>query len=137
MAYWLLKSEPDVYSWENLVKDKKAVWDGVNNNAALKYMRSMEKGDLAIIYHTGDEKQCVGIAEIVTTAYPDPKLDEERRLVFDIKPKTKLKNPVGIADIKADPIFSDFMFVKIGRLSVVPVEDKHWKKIMSLSEGKK
>jgi len=134
---WLLKTEPDVFSWDDLVKDKKAVWDGVNNNAALKHMRSMEKGDLAIIYHTGDEKQCVGIAEITSKAYPDPKLDEERRLVFDIKPKTKLKNPVTIAQIKADSLFKDFIFVKIGRLSVLPVDEKYWEKIMAFSEGKK
>ena len=133
---WLLKSEPDVYSWDNLVKDKKAVWDGINNNAALKYMRSMVKGELCLIYHTGEERQAVGIAEITSTAYPDPKLDEERRLVFDIKPKSKLKNPVTIADIKADPFFNDWLFVKIGRLSVVPVTDEQWDKIIKMSEKK-
>jgi predicted RNA-binding protein with PUA-like domain len=131
---WLLKSEPDVYSWDDLVKDKKAVWDGINNNAALKHMRDMKKGELCLIYHTGDEKQAVGIAEITSTAYPDPKLEEERRLVFDIKPKKKLKNPVTIADIKADPFFNDWLFVKIGRLSVVPVTDEQWEKIIKMSE---
>ncbi len=131
---WLLKSEPDVYSWDDLVKDKKAVWDGINNNAALKYMRSMEKSELCFIYHTGEERQIAGIAEITSTAYPDPKLDEERRLVFDIKPKKKLKNPVTIADIKADPFFNDWLFVKIGRLSVVPVTDEQWERLMNMSE---
>ncbi len=130
---WLLKSEPDVYSWEDLVKDKKAVWDGINNNAALKHMRDMKKGELCFIYHTGDERQAVGIAEITKIVYPDPKLDDPKRLVFDIKPKSKLKNPIGIADIKADPFFSDWLFVRIGRLSVVPVTDEQWERLMKMS----
>lgn len=85
--YWLLKSEPTVYSFDNLIADKKAVWDGVSSNAALKHIRSMKKGDLAFVYHSGDEKAVIGIAKIESNAYPDPKEKDPRLVVFDIKPK--------------------------------------------------
>ncbi len=96
-------------------------------------MRSMEKGELCLIYHTGDERQAVGIAEITKTVYPDPKLDDPKRLVFDIKPKKKLKAPVTIADIKADSFFNDWLFVRIGRLSVVPVTDEQWERLIKMA----
>src|SRR4051812_36256662 len=106
MARWLLKTEPDSYAWDNLVKDKRTVWDGVTNALALKHIRSMKKGDLALVYHTGDERAAVGIAEVVTNPYPDPDQKDEKLVVVDLKPKTKLDQPVTLSNIKADPAFA-------------------------------
>ncbi len=133
MHYWLLKTEPSTYSYENLMRDKKATWDGVANPAALKNIRGMQKGDLAFIYHTGDEKSIVGIAEIVSAPYPDPKGDDTRLVVVDLKPKEKLKTPVSLAAVKAKKEFADFALVRIGRLSVVPVTAAQWKSLLVLS----
>src|SRR3954447_21708711 len=127
MARWLLKTEPDCYSWDNLVKDKKTVWDGVSNALALKHIRSMKKGDLALIYHTGDEKAAVGVAEITSNPYADPKADDEKLVVVDLKPKRKLGQPVTLSEIKADKAFAGWDLLRIGRLSVVPVPDAMWK----------
>jgi predicted RNA-binding protein with PUA-like domain len=136
MARWLLKTEPDCYAWEQLVKDKKAVWDGVSNAAALKHIRSMKKGDLAFIYHTGDERAAVGVAEVVSDPYPDPKEKDERLVVVNLKPKTKLPQPVTLSDIKADPAFTGWDLLRIGRLSVVPVPDAMWKRVEELAKSK-
>lgn len=136
MARWLLKTEPDCYGWEQLVKDKKAVWDGVSNAVALKNIRSMKKGDLALIYHTGDERAAVGVAEIASDPYPDPKEKDERLVVVDLKPKAKLPQPVTLADIKADPAFAGWDLLRIGRLSVVPVPDAMWKRVEELANSK-
>src|SRR5438067_402024 len=106
MARWLLKTEPDCYSWDNLVKDKKTVWDGVSNALALKHLRTMKKGDLALVYHTGDERAAVGVAEIVSNPYTDPKEGDDKLAVVDLKPKKKLARPVTLAEIKADPAFA-------------------------------
>ena len=136
MARWLLKTEPDCYGWEQLVKDKKGVWDGVSNAVALKNIRSMKKGDLALIYHTGDERAAVGVAEIASDPYPDPKEKDERLVVVDLKPKSKLPQPVTLADIKADPAFAGWDLLRIGRLSVVPVPDAMWKRVEELANSK-
>ena len=90
MAYWLLKTELDCYSWDDLSRDKKTTWDGVNNALALKHIRSMKKGDLALIYHTGDERRAVGVAEVTGAPYADPKEDDEKLAVVDLKSKRKL-----------------------------------------------
>jgi predicted RNA-binding protein with PUA-like domain len=135
MARWLLKTEPDCYPWEQLVKDKKTSWDGVGNALALKHIRTMKKGDLALIYHTGDEKAAVGVAEVVSNPYPDPKEADEKLVVVDLKPKRKLPNPVTLADIKADPAFAGWDLLRIGRLSVVPVPDPMWSRIEQLAES--
>ena len=124
MANWLLKTEPDCYSWDDLVRDKKATWDGVSNALALKHIRTMKKGDLALIYHTGDQRTALGLAEITSDAYPDPKEDDDRLAVVDLKPKRKLPRGVTISDIKADPTFAGWDFLRISRLSVVPVPEK-------------
>ncbi len=126
MNYWLLKTEPSDYTFDDLVKDKKTVWDGVANNAALINIRNARKGDLAFIYHTGDERQMVGIAEIVSDPYADPKLDNPKMAVFDVKPVKKLKNPVTLAQVKADKKYADFRLIKEGRLSVVSVPKEFW-----------
>ncbi|MBK6506104.1 MAG: EVE domain-containing protein [Ignavibacteria bacterium] len=126
MNYWLLKTEPSDYTYDDLVKDKKAVWDGVANNAALINIRNARKGDLAFIYHTGDERQIVGIAKLISDPYADPKLDNPKMAVFDVKPVKKLKTPVTLAQIKADKKYSEFRLIKEGRLSVVSVPKEYW-----------
>jgi predicted RNA-binding protein with PUA-like domain len=133
-GYWLLKSEPTVYSFDDLVKEKKTVWDGVSSNAALKHMRSMKKGDRAFFYHSGDEKAVVGLVEIVKAAYPDPKLKDERMVVIEVSAKERLKKPVTLERIKSDKAFASFALVRISRLSVMPVDAKLWEKILNMSE---
>ncbi len=133
MAFWLLKTEPSVYSFTDLEREGTATWDGVSNNLALKYIRQVRKGDLALIYHTGEQKAVVGIAEIVTPAYPDPKENDPRLAVFDLKPKKRLERSISLAEIKADPQFKDFELVRMGRLSVMPVSESLWTALMKLA----
>jgi predicted RNA-binding protein with PUA-like domain len=134
MAYWLLKSEPNVYSYADLESDRQTIWDGVNNNLALKHIRTAQPKDLALIYHTGDERRAVGIGEIISESYPDPKLNDPKRAVFDIKAVRSLPQPVTLAQIKQDPDFEGFDLIRISRLSVVPVSKAHWQKILKLAE---
>ena len=134
MAYWLLKSEPDVYSYADLERDRQTIWDGVNNNLALKHIRTAQLKDLALIYHTGDERRAMGIAEIISLPHADPKLNDPKRAVFDIKAVRSLSQPVTLAQIKQDPDFEGFDLIRISRLSVVPVSETHWRKILKLSE---
>jgi len=134
-SHWLLKTEPSTYSFTDLERDKKAVWDGVSNALALKHLRSMKRGDLAFIYHTGDEKQIVGIAEVTSDPYPDPKEKDARLVVVDLKPRERLERPVTLAEVKADAEFRDFELVRIGRLSVMPVSESRWKKLVKMGAG--
>jgi predicted RNA-binding protein with PUA-like domain len=137
MAYWLLKTEPSVYSYSDLVRDKKTVWDGVTSPWAMPYIRRVKPGDLAFIYHTGEEKQVMGIAEITSESYPDPKKgDDEYLQVFDIKPVRKLKKPVTLAEVKADKRFTDSKLVRNPRLSVQPVTEAMWNGIIKMAEKK-
>lgn len=131
MNYWLIKSEPSEYSFDDLVAAKREVWDGVRNAAALQFIRRMKKGDRVLVYHSGKDKCVVGIAEIVKGAYADPNQDDERLAVVDLKPIKRLPNPVPLADIKADRAFADFQLVRISRLSVMPVSANLWKKILA------
>jgi predicted RNA-binding protein with PUA-like domain len=133
MAFWLLKTEPSTYSWGDLVKAKRAVWDGVRNPTALRNMREMKVGDLAFIYHTGDEKAIVGIAKVVQAAYPDPKSGDESLVVVDLEPVKPLKAPVTLASIKADTRYAAWALVRIPRLSVMPVDPEHWKQLSTSS----
>lgn len=133
MAYWLLKSEPHVYAYSDLERDGKTIWDGVNNNLALKHIRTMQPGDLALIYHTGDERRATGIAEVVSEAYPDPALSDPKRAVVDVKAVRSLPQPVSLAQIKQDEAFEGFDLLRISRLSVVPVSDEHWQRILQLA----
>lgn len=132
MNYWLLKTEPSEYSYANLEERKKAVWDGVTNPLALKYIKAMRKGDLVFIYHTGDEKQIVGIATVTSDPYPDPKDDTGRLSVVDIAPKQQLKKSVTLTAVKAKKEFADWELVRMGRLSVVPVDEARWKMLKKL-----
>jgi predicted RNA-binding protein with PUA-like domain len=134
VAYWLLKTEPSTYSWDDLVRDKSATWDGVANATALKHIRSMKKGDLALVYHTGDVRAAIGIATVASAPYADPKEDDERLAVIDLKPRKKLANPVGLDVIKGDKTFTGWDLLRIGRLSVVPVPEAMWERILKLSE---
>jgi predicted RNA-binding protein with PUA-like domain len=135
MAFWLLKTEPGTYSWDDLARDKKATWDGVSNAAALINLRAMKKGDVALIYHTGGERAAVGIAEITRGAYPDPKQDNAKLVVVDIKPKAKLARPVTLDEIKSDKTFAGWDLLRIGRLSVVSVPKKMWDRIVQLADA--
>ena len=136
MAGWLLKTEPTVYSYDDLERDQKTVWDGVSNNLALKHIRQFQKGDLALVYHTGEEKAIVGIAEVASAAYADPKQNDPRLAVFDLKPKRKLARAVGLAEVKANEKLKDFELVRMARLSVMPVNDLVWKILMKMAGEK-
>ncbi len=133
MAYWLLKSEPDVYSYADLERDGTTVWDGVANNTALMHIRTMQPGDLALIYHTGDERRAVGLAEVTSTPYPDPQAGDPKLVVVDVRAVRPLANHIALSTVKADPFFADFALVRQGRLSVVPVNDAQWIKLMELA----
>jgi len=122
---WILKTEPSTYSWGDLVKDGKAVWDGVANAAALIHLRSMAVGDELLIYHSGEGKEIVGIARVTRAAYPDPKLNDPKRVVIGIEPVRPLKAPVTLAAIKAERGLATLALVRISRLSVSPVSTEH------------
>jgi len=131
MATWLLKTEPDDYSYDDLARERRTEWDGVANAAAQKHMRGVKKGDEAFIYHTGKERAIAGLAKVVRGAYEDPAHEGERTAagdvkftLFDVAPNKAAPNPVTLADIKADPAFEDFDLVRQSRLSVMPVPPK-------------
>ncbi|MDQ3048091.1 MAG: EVE domain-containing protein [Bacteroidota bacterium] len=134
MNHWLVKSEPFKYSWDQFVKDKKAVWDGVRNYAARNNMRAMKKGDLLFFYHSNEGLAIVGIAKVVKEAYQDP-TTEENWSVVEISPFKKLKNPVSLAMIKADKQLADMQIIKLSRLSVSAVKPMEFDRILALSEG--
>ncbi|MEC4816082.1 MAG: EVE domain-containing protein [Scytonema sp. PMC 1069.18] len=136
MAYWLLKTEPEEYSWSDLERDGHAVWDGVSNALALKYLRTMEIGDLALIYHTGKERQVVGVAEVVSQPYPDPKLNDAKRVVVQMRAVQKVPQPVRLSQIKQDSGFENFDLLRLPRLSVVPVSEFYWQRLLELAESK-
>jgi predicted RNA-binding protein with PUA-like domain len=130
--HWLLKTEPSTYAYADLERQGRAVWDGVTNALALKHLRSMKKGDLAFIYHTGAEKQIVGIAEVVSDPYPDPAEKDEKLAVIEIRPRERLKRPVTLNEIKTRKEFAPFELVRISRLSVMPVAGEYWRRILLL-----
>jgi len=132
MNYWLMKTEPGTYSWDNLVKDKKTTWDGVRNFQARNNLKAMKKGDLAFIYHSMDDKAVIGIAEIIREHFPDPK-DKEWAAV-EIKPFKKLKKTVTLAAIKMEKQLSDMVLVKNSRLSVQPVRKEEFDRVIAMSE---
>ena len=136
MAYWLIKSEPSAYSWDQLVKDKKTSWTGVRNFQAQINLKAMKTGDRAFFYHSGEGKEIVGIAEVVKTAYPDATDKEGKSVTVDFKAIEPVKKPVTLAEIKADPKFKEMKLVRQSRLSVSPVNDDHWKLLMKMAGGK-
>ena len=133
--YWLVKQEPSVYNYATLEKEKKTVWDGVHNNLALKHLNSMKKGDRALFYHTGDEKQAVGIIEITSNPYSNPKEDNRRFVVVDVKPVKLLKRPVTLEEMKKDMMFKNWELLRISRLSVMPVPKNIWDAIIEKSNS--
>lgn len=133
MAYWLIKSEPFKYSWDQFEKDKQTFWDGVRNYAARNNLRAMKKGDLAFYYHSNEGTEIVGIAKVVKEAYQDPTTDEEAWVVVDFKPHRKLKKTVTLAQIKAEKKLAAMALVRLGRLSVQPVTDEEWDIVMAMA----
>ena len=127
---WLLKTEPSAYSYDDLEREGRAVWDGVTNPVALKNLRAMKAGDEAFVYHTGDEKAVVGRARVARAAYADPKKGDPRLLVVDLEPVGRLPAPVTLAEIKAMPVFADSPLVRQGRLSVVALTPAQWKAVL-------
>lgn len=133
MNYWLIKSEPEKYSWEKFEKDKKTFWDGVRNYAARNNMKAMKKGDQLFFYHSNEGLEIVGIAEVVKEHYQDPTTEDPNWVVVDIKPVKKLKKPVTLVQIKADPVLKDMQLVRIGRLSVSAVTEEQFDRVIRLS----
>ena len=123
---WLFKTEPSVYSYQQLVKDKKTMWDGVANNLALKNLRDIKKGELIFIYHTGDEKAAIGVAKALGGAYTDPSKKDPKLLVVDVEPVHALAKPVTLAQVKAQPKLKTFDLVRNSRLSIMKVTDEQW-----------
>jgi len=123
---WLFKTEPSVYSFQQLEKDKKTMWDGVKNNLALKNLKDIKKGDEIFIYHTGDEKAAVGIARALGGAYPDPSQKNPRMLVVDIEVVKPLPRAVTLAEVKANKKLANFDLVRLSRLSIMKVSDEQW-----------
>ena len=133
---WLFKTEPSVYSYQQLLKDKKTIWDGVANNLALKNLKDIRKGEQIFIYHTGDEKQAVGIARALGGAYPDPSKNDPKLLVVNIEPVKALAKPVTLAQVKADKKLANFDLVRNSRLSIIKVTDEQWKIIEGMAKKK-
>lgn len=133
MAFWLVKSEPFKYSWDQFVADKKTFWDGVRNYAARNNLKAMKKGEQVLFYHSNEGVEVVGIAEVVKEHYQDPTTNEEAWVVVDLKPVKKLKQPVPLSVIKNDPRLANMALVKLTRLSVQPVTEEEWKVVMELA----
>lgn len=136
MARFLVKTEPSTYSFASLQRDKRTVWDGVANPVALKHLASIRKGDTVIVYHTGDEKQAVGLATAASDAYPDPKLKDPKRPVIDLAAGKALVKPVTLAQVKADAMLKSTPLARLPRLSVMPFSEAEFKRLMVLAETK-
>ncbi len=134
MNYWLMKSEPDVFSYDDLVKKGREHWDGVRNYTARNNMRAMKKGDLAFFYHSNIDKAVVAIMQIVKEAYQDPTTDEVAWVCVDVSPKVKLKNPVFLSAIKANPNLSEMKIIKQSRLSVIDLTKDEFEEILRMSK---
>lgn len=132
---WLFKSDPEHYSYQDLERDSKTVWDGISNNLALKHLRNVHRGDEVMIYHSGGERAVVGLAEVLSDPYPDPKQKEDRLVVVDIAARGTVARPVGLDQIKKQADMKDFLLVRLPRLSVMPVSEKQWKALIALSKA--
>ncbi len=135
-AKWLLKSDPEHYSFSDLERDGKTVWDGIANNFALKNLRNVHRGDLVMVYHTGQERAAVGLAEAASDPYPDPQQKDARLVVIDLKAKEKLARPVTLDEIKQSSTLKNFDLVRLPRLSVMPVSDHQWSTILAMAGAK-
>ena len=135
-AKWLLKSDPDHYSFSDLERDGQTVWDGISNNLALKNLRSVRRGDMMLVYHTGNERAVVGLAEAASDPYPDPQQKDARLVVIDLRTKEKLARPVTLDEIKKSSVLKNSDLVRLPRLSVMPVSENQWTTILAMA-GKK
>lgn len=133
MAIFLFKTEPSTYSYADLVRDKSAVWDGVSNPVALRHLSALRKGDTVVIYHTGDEKSCVGLATAASDPYPDPKLGDPKRLVTDLEPDRPLPKPVTLSQVKADAELKTTELARLPRLSIMPLTAAHFRRLLDLA----
>jgi len=133
MAAFLVKTEPTTYSFADLIREQRAVWDGVSNPVALRHLASIRKGDTVVVYHTGDEKQAVGLALAISDPYPDPKLGDAKRLVIDLEPDRPLPRPVTLAQVKADPVLKATELARLPRLSVMPFTAPQYQKLLRLA----
>ncbi|HEX9273406.1 MAG TPA: EVE domain-containing protein [Candidatus Binatia bacterium] len=131
---WLFKTEPSVYSFQQLQRDKKTMWDGVKNNLALKNLKDINKGDEILIYHTGDEKAAVGVARALSGAYPDPSQKNPKLLVVDIEAVKPLPRPVTLAQVKANKKLANFDLVRLSRLSIMKVSDEQWDTVEGMAK---
>jgi predicted RNA-binding protein with PUA-like domain len=134
MNYWLVKQEPGAYSWSDFVREGRTAWTGVRNYQARNNLRAMHKGDLVYFYHSGDEKQAVGLARVEKTAYPDPTADEGDWVGVDLTPVQPLAKPVALAVIKSDGVLKDLLLVRNSRLSVSPLNKLQFERLLTLSE---
>jgi len=134
--YWILKTDADTYAFDQLVRDRRTVWDGVSNALALKHIRSMAKGDQLLIYHSGDDKALVGLARVVSEPYPDPKATDAKLCVVDVEAGERLARPVTLAEVRADPAFADLGLVRMARLSVIPVPAEQWKRLLAMAKAR-
>jgi predicted RNA-binding protein with PUA-like domain len=135
LAFFLLKTEPSVYSFADLTREGETVWDGVTNNLALKNIRLMRTGDSCFIYHSGDERAVIGIARVVKSAYPDPKKRDEKSAVVKLEAVSALKRPVSLSEMKRRSELRSFDLIRLPRLSVIAVPKKIWDLILELSKG--
>jgi predicted RNA-binding protein with PUA-like domain len=133
-AKWLFKSDPEHYSFADLEQDRQTVWDGISNNLALKHLRTVRRGDKALIYHTGAERAVVGVAEVTSDPYADPKREDPKLVVVDIRAKERLKRPVTLDEIKKQSALKGFDLVRLPRLSVMPVTAEQWNAIVTLAD---
>ncbi|MFN0151070.1 MAG: EVE domain-containing protein [bacterium] len=135
MSAFIFKTEPSTYSWGDLVRNRRATWDGISNATALIRLRTVRKGDDVVIYHTGGEKRAVGLARATSAAYADPKLDDPKRVVVDIAPERAFESPVSLAAFRADALLAKTDLVRISRLSVVPLSAEQLKRVLKLAAG--
>lgn len=134
LQYWLVKTEPETFSWQQLLADGRTAWDGVRNYQARNNLQAMQQGNLVLVYHSISGKELVGIARVARTAYPDPTADDPRWVCVDLVPVLSLTKPVTLAQLKAMPAMLDLSLIKQGRLSVMPVTDVHFHLILELAE---
>jgi len=136
-GFWLVKQEPETYSWDDLVRDGRTDWTGVRNFQARNNLRQMKAGEAVLFYHSGASKSVVGIAEVARAGYPDPTADDPQWVAVDIKPVTPLKQPVALADMRENSQLSNLLLIRQSRLSVLPVTKNEFETIMKMGGGKK
>jgi predicted RNA-binding protein with PUA-like domain len=132
---WILKTDSEIYPFDTLELERRAVWDGVSNPVALRHIRSMAPGDLLFIYHSGATKEIVGLARVVSEPYPDPKRNDPKLVVVEVEADRRLPHPVSLATIKTDPFFADLALVRQPRLSVIPVSERQWSRLLKLASA--